>query len=231
MPAGGGESPADWLEYRDGAHVLPQRARMFDEICTALPGHAAFFAPAATGVLWQGERAVPSHFGLASFVRRTIPVIGQAQGFVHGAYAPDGYGAHPRNAHVLRLWADGRAWTIAQMHGLRDPQAGKRDTPERRAQAERLAALVQGLAEPGDAVVVCGDFNVEPDSETLRILSAGGLRDLVTGGGFDGTRTARYAKPGRFADYLLVNDRVPVRRFDVVRTAEVSDHCPLLLET
>jgi len=115
------------------------------------------------------------------------------------------------------------------MHGLRDLATGKRDTPARRTQAERLAALVQGLAEPGDAVAVCGDFNVEPGSETLRILAAEGLHDLVTAGGFDGTRTARYAKHGRFADYLLVNDRVLVRRFDLVRRPEVSDHCLLLL--
>ncbi len=225
-------APCDWLEYRDGDHVLPQRARMFDEVKAALPGHAAVFCPAATGVLWDGDRAWPSHWGLASFVRGTIPVIGQAQGFVHKEYSPDGYGAHPRSrpAHALRIWAGGPV-VIAQMHGLRDPAAGKADTPERAAQADRFAALIDGLAQPGDGVIACGDFNVLPGSATLARLAALGLRDLVTAGGFDGTRTARYAKPDRFADYLMVNARVPVRRFEVIHDPEVSDHCPLWLET
>jgi len=226
------DAPQDWLEYRDGDHGLAQRARMLDEVKAALPDHAAYFCPAATGVLWDGARAVPSHWGLAGFVRGGIPVIGQAQGFVHKSYSADGYGAHPRSrsAHALRIWAGGPV-VIAQMHGLRDPVAGKADTPERAVQADRFAALIAGLAQPGDAVIACGDFNVLPGSATLVRLGVLGLRDLVTAGGFAGTRTASYAKPDRFADYLLVNDRVSIRHFDVIREPEVSDHCPLWLET
>ena len=226
-------APRDWLEYRDGDHILPQRARLFDELRAALPGHVATFCPAATGVLWDGARAVPSHWGLATFVRDGLPVIGQAQGFVHKGYSADGYGDHPRSrpGHAVRLWAGGGPLVVAQMHGLRDPVQGKADTPARAAQAVRFAALIAGLAEPGDGVIACGDFNVRPGSATLARLQRLGLRDLVTAGGFEGTRSASYRKPDRFADYLMVNDRVPVRRFDVIRAPEVSDHCPLLLET
>ena len=65
----------------------------------------------------------------------------------------------------------------------------------------------------------------------LIILAGIGLYDLVAATGVAGTRTSFYAKPGRFADYMLVNAAVPVRRFEVVSAPEVSDHCPLLLET
>jgi endonuclease/exonuclease/phosphatase family metal-dependent hydrolase len=51
----------------------------------------------------------------------------------------------------------------------------------------------------------------------------------VTTRGFQGTRTSHYTKPGKFADYMLVNECVNVIDFDVVRDPEVSDHCPLLL--
>ena len=104
------EAAQDWLEYRDGTHVLPQRARMLDDLRRALPGHVATFCPAATGVLWAGAQSVPSHWGLASFIRDTLPVIGQVQGFVHKGYSAEGYGDHPRSrpAHVFRLWAEGR---------------------------------------------------------------------------------------------------------------------------
>ena len=76
------DATQDWLTYRDGDHVLPQRANFFRDVARALPEHAATFCPAARGVLWDGARSVPSFWGLATFVRRALPVIGQAQGFV-----------------------------------------------------------------------------------------------------------------------------------------------------
>lgn len=62
------------------------------------------------------------------------------------------------------------------------------------------------------------------------MLGGLGLTDLVATRGFTGTRTARYQKPGRYADYMLTNRPAEVRRFDVVMDPEVSDHCPLILE-
>ncbi len=224
---------AVWLTYRDGDHVLPQRANLFREVAAVLPGHTATFCPAARGVLWDGAASVPSYWGLATYVRADLPVIGQAQGFVHKAFSPDGYGDHPRSrtAHAVRIhdFERGGPVTIAHMHGLRDLR-GKMDTPERLAQARRLAGLAAAVAAPGDRLVVCGDFNVQPGSATFAVLAELGLRDLVTGRGFSGTRSSHYRKPGAFADYMLVNEAVDVRGFDVVAAPEVSDHRPLLLE-
>ena len=41
--------------------------------------------------------------------------------------------------------------------------AYNRQAKERLAQARRLKALVEQVARPGDRLVVCGDFNVEPE--------------------------------------------------------------------
>jgi exonuclease III len=225
-------SAKDWLTYRDGDHVLPQRANFFRDVCGALPDHAAIFCPAAQGVLWDDSQSVPSQWGLATFVHKSVPIIGQVQCFVHKAYSPVGYGSHPRSrsAHGIRVYDDkaGRSISITHMHGLRDLK-GKMDTPERAAQAHRLLELSRQVSEPEDLVVVCGDFNVEPDSETLRILADAGLSELVTGRGFTSTRNSQYKKPGRFADYMLITDPDAVKGFDVVYDPEVSDHCPLVL--
>lgn len=229
-------SPAtdlDWLTYRDGDHILPQRANFFRDVCTALPDHAATFCPAAQGVLWDGDQAVPSQWGLATLVHKSHPVIGQAQGFVHKSYGADGYGDHPRSrsAHGVRLFdhAQNRSVSITHMHGLRD-LAGKMDTAERAAQAARLLALSDQVSEPGDLRIICGDFNVEGNSETLTYLGDAGFSELVTSGGFEGTRNSHYKKPGRFADYMLINQPQALRTFDVIYHPEVSDHCPLVLE-
>ncbi len=225
-------SEADWLTYRDGDHVLAQRANFFREVSAALPGHGGTFCPAARGDLYEDGRAIPSFWGLATFVRSGFPVIGQVQGFVHKGFSPDGYGEHPRSrpAHAVRLYdeARGGAVVVAQMHGLRDPR-GKIDTPERAAQARRLCDMVAGLADTGDAIVVCGDFNVEPDSETFAILGEIGLIDLVTTWGVRSTRTSHYAKPGPFADYMLIGGTAAAKDFVVVAEPEISDHRPLVL--
>lgn len=226
------ETDKDWLTYRDGDHVLPQRANFFRDIARALPDHTGIFCPAAQGVLWDDDQSVPSQWGLATFVHRSLPVIGQIQGFVHKGYSPDGYGDHPRSrsAHGLRVYDTQRGQTVSvtHMHGLRDLN-GKMDTPDRAAQARRLKALSDTVSEPGDVVVICGDFNVEPDSETLTLLGAAGFTELVTTRHFAGTRTSHYTKPGKFADYMLINREEAVLDFDVVRAPEVSDHCPLVL--
>jgi hypothetical protein len=227
------DTTTDWLTYLDGDHVLPQRANFFSDVAEALPDHVAIFCPAAQGVLWDKDKTVPSQWGLATFVHRSLPITAQAQGFVHKSFSPHGYGDHPRSrcAHAIRVYdyARDRAVCIGHMHGLRDLN-GKMDTPERLAQARRLAELVTRIAEPSDPLIVCGDFNVEPESETFAVLTDIGLTDLVTSGGFEGTRSSHYRKPGRFADYMLVNRSVEVRGFAVVTEPEVSDHCPLILE-
>lgn len=225
-------SSSDWLVYRDHGVELQQRANLFEEIGAVLPGHDGFFAPTARGDLFDGDRAVPSEFGLATFVRKPLTVIGQAQDFVHGSFSPDGWGAHPRarNAHCLRLFnhADGFSIIIAQMHGLRDV-AGKGDTPARDAQTQALIALIRRIWRGGERLVVCGDFNVLPNSAMFSALAGLGLTDLVTSRGHMDTRTSYYEKPGRFADYMLVTPDVDVVTFDAVAQPEVSDHRALLL--
>jgi endonuclease/exonuclease/phosphatase family metal-dependent hydrolase len=222
-----------WLTYRDGTQALQQRANFFLDVAGCLPDHFAMFCPAAQGVLWDGQTPVPSQWGLATFVRQTIPIIGQALGFVHKDFSPDGYGDHPRsrNAHALRLYdqeAD-RAIVITHMHGLRD-LAGKMDTPERAVQARKLLDLANQASMRDDFRIFCGDFNVEPDSATFTLLRAAGCVELVTSRGFHGTRTSHYVKPNKFADYMFVSDASLVKGFDVIRTPEISDHCPLALE-
>lgn len=226
------ESEKDWLTYRDGDHILPQRANFFRDVSKALPNHLAVFCPAAQGVLWDENRSIASQWGLATLVHLSLPIIGQVQGFVHRDYSPVGYGDHPRSrsAHGVRVYdyeAD-RTVSVTHMHGLRDLN-GKMDTPERADQARRLLDMSRQLSRPDDVVVICGDFNVEPDSETLAILTDAGLTELVTGRRFKTTRTSHYKKPGKFADYMLVNRKEAVKDFDVIHRPEVSDHCPLVL--
>jgi endonuclease/exonuclease/phosphatase family metal-dependent hydrolase len=229
-----------WLTYRGDGAELAQRANLHDEIRAVTPDHDSGFFPSARGVLHaegsvldDADVAFPSEFGLATFTRRSLPVIGQALDFVHGSFSPDGWGAHPRprNAHGVRLFdeATGEVVCVVHLHGLRE-LTGKDDTPHRREQAHALVRLIRRIWNEGERLVVCGDFNLLPGSETFAILGRLGLTDLVTTRGFTDTRTSFYGKDNRFADYLMVTPNVDVRRFDVVASPEVSDHRPLLLD-
>jgi len=210
-------APRHWLTYRDTDIELPQRANFFDDVASALPDHVAIFCPAAIGDLWDEEIRVASQWGLATFVHRRVPIVAQAQGFVHKSFSANSYGSHPRSrsAHVVRVFDFelGEPVVVGHMHGLRD-LAGKGDTHERRNQAQRLSALIASVTEPGDAIVACGDFNVLPGSETFDTLKKMGLNDLVTGRGFTSTRTSLYTKPNRFADYMAVSQALDHAQFD-----------------
>ena len=226
----------DWLTYQDNDdHVdgLQQRANFFRDICNALPDHMATFCPSTQGVLWDENISVPSQWGLATFVHKSFPIIGQIQSFVHKAYSSGGYSDHPtpRSAHAVRVYDydSDRPVCITHMHGLRDLN-GKMDTPERAAQARRLLDLSQQVSEAGDISLICGDFNVGPDSETLDIFKGAGMTELVTSRRFTSTRSSHYKKLGKFADYMLVNRENEVKDFQVIYDPEVSDHCPLVLE-
>ncbi|MEO9653280.1 MAG: endonuclease/exonuclease/phosphatase family protein [Roseobacter sp.] len=225
-------SDKDWLTYRDGDHILPQRANFFRDVSRALPDHVAIFCPAAQGVLWDEDLSIPSQWGVATFVHKSVSIIGQVQDFVHKTFSPVGYGEHPRSrsAHGARVYdyTSNRSISVTHMHGLRDLK-GKMDTPERAEQAQRLLDLSRQVSAPEDVQVICGDFNVEPDSETLRILADAGFSELVAGRGFTSTRNSHYKKPGRFADYMMINDADAVQKFEVVYDPEISDHCPLVL--
>ena len=222
-----------WTSFADADRTLPQRADLLCDIDSVLPRHRGLFVASDTGpVTDDAGRTHRQDFGLATFVAETTTVAGVHSRFVHGRYVehrdrwPND--SRPRAALATRLFdrTARRFVTVVQAHGLRDPR-GKQDTTDRRAQAERLAELIVAVREEGDRIVVCGDFNLLPDSETFRILGGLGLTELVRDAD---TRTSRYRKPLRSASYLLVSDPAAVQRFEVVTDPEVSDHRPLLLE-
>ena len=159
---------------------------------------------------------------------------------VRARLTPAEYLAFERSSEIKHEYADGevfamsggtRAHSLISGNVLGEVGAVLRDRNcEVHGSDMRVKVPSTGRYVYPDASIVCGDFNVEPASETLAILAEIGLTDLVTSRGFAGTRTSYYPKPGKYADYMLVNSHVEVLHFDVVGEPEVSDHCPLLLE-
>jgi len=221
-----------WTTFRDAERTLPQRANLFDDAVDLLPDHRASFTASDAGpVVDPGGNEHLQDFGIATFVNRRIARLDEHSEFIHGSFVEHQTWAvadRPRVAHAVRVLDDttGQTMTVAHLHGLRDP-AGKGDTPARAEQARAIAAFIDGVRSTDGPTVVCGDLNLLPDSQTFTVLNEIGLTDLV---GSDSTRTSLYPKPSRHANYLLVSDPALVKRFEIIRDPEVSDHCALLLE-
>ena len=190
---------------------------LFDDIEKILPEHQSYFRPHYLET-----------YGLASFVKRKLPVIEEDEFFVHhykGFEPGEVVGNHARNVQRISIKQENENLHIFNFHGLWNG-GGKGDSEPRLRQSRKLIEYIRSYE---GKKVLCGDFNLSPDTESLKMIEDIPLRNLVKEYNITSTRTSFYDKENRFADYILVNEKVDVTDFRVLPD-EVSDHSPLALE-
>lgn len=191
--------------------------RGVQEVSTLLRDHAAFFHPHHM-----------ENYGLLILVKKTIPMAAAGDVFVykHRGYAPEGdIGGHARNVQYATVETLKGNRTVMNFHGLWNG-AGKSDSEDRLLQSDRIIDLMKTFTNP---FVMCGDFNLLPDTESLKKFESFGLRNLIKESGITDTRTSYYTKEHRYADYALVSDGIEVRDFQLLPD-EVSDHKAMYLD-
>jgi len=187
------------------------------EISAILPDHHSFFRPHYL-----------DSFGLLSLVKKDLNIKEEGEFFVHKhkGYEPKGdIGNHARNLQYTKITLGGKIINIVNFHGLWNGK-GKSDCDERLIQSNKIAEFIRNI---NGEIVFCGDFNLSPDTESLKILENLGLRNLIKEFNITSTRTSHYTKPEKYADYILVSKNVNVKDFKVL-PEEVSDHSPLFLD-
>lgn len=187
------------------------------EISAVLPDHVPYFRPSFL-----------EDYGLCTFVHKKYEVIEEGDVFVHRerGFMPEGdVGFHGRNLQYVTIARGESALTFLNFHGLWNGK-GKGDSDDRLAQSDRITAFVESRDGP---IALCGDFNLTPDTESLKKIGAGKLKNLIREYGITSTRTNLYTKPERYADYVFVSEGVEVKDFKVLPD-EPSDHAPLCLE-
>jgi endonuclease/exonuclease/phosphatase family metal-dependent hydrolase len=203
-----------------GGHPLDQDAIMVNgkqEIAAVLDGHAVFFHPHHL-----------NDYGLMTLVSNRLEVVESGDVFVHRerGFVPEGdIGHHARNVQFVTIATPEGRISVMNFHGLWNG-LGKGDSAERLAQSRRILDFLASRPEP---FVLCGDFNLAPDTQSLKMLEAAGLRNLVAEFDVTSTRTSLYTRPERFGDYVFLSAGVDARAFRVLPD-EVSDHAPLTLE-
>jgi endonuclease/exonuclease/phosphatase family metal-dependent hydrolase len=190
---------------------------LYETITDLLPDYKGFYAPSQV-----------DDEGLAVFVKPNIKLDEVGDVFVHryrNAMENDDGTTIGRNLQFIKFNQHGQDYTVINFHGLWNG-GGKTDNPERLEQSRKVREFIDTKAK--GKVVLVGDFNLEPTTESVAIIE-NGMRNLIKEFGITSTRSHHYTKPVKFADYAIVSNDLEVQKFEVLQDP-VSDHLPLLLE-
>jgi endonuclease/exonuclease/phosphatase family metal-dependent hydrolase len=210
------------------------RTTLYQDLAEALPDFEGVFDPV---VSWEepaeAGRRIVVPFGLATFARRTLPT--EARRAARIIEHQDSLDAVPGLHGIVRwlqlteLRTPGGSLLIANYHGIARPGT-KLDSDERLEQSRAIRRVLDAHDGP---VVLVGDFNLLPETESVRLLERG-LRNLVIEHAIPSTRSRLnpyFGTPQEqpHADYMFVSPDLCVADFQVP-DVQVSDHLPLILD-
>ncbi len=169
--------------------------------------------------------------GLAIFARKSLKVTAKGDIFIWRKRFDkmDKRFNTPSNIQYLSFNIDGKEFLICNFHGKWSP-GSKLDTKQRIRQSYLIKQFLKSKKSP---VILCGDFNLMPETKSVAILEKG-MNNLIKEYKIISTRSKISLKqhsdnPQYFADYIFVTPDIKVDDFKVIST-EISDHLPLLLE-
>lgn len=202
---------------------------LFDKLGQVLEScdFMGFFAPRPQGpnrmsqAMFWNQRLMTNGFGFGSHV-----IFEPAETAGAPTDAPSS-----RVAQYLTVERSGRGWIhIINYHGLWNG-GHKRDCPERLLQSEHLNELAASL---GGSTVLCGDMNLDPDTEAIALLARDRVNLISEYYTVPSTRTPLYrhlndSDYSQAADYVIVSPDLTVRSFEKLPDI-ASDHMPLRVE-
>lgn len=192
-----------------------------DEIKAGSDLDNAFMSPAYASRYMEREleygNAIASKFPISS--SRTV--------FTNGQYKrnfditkDDG---NIRNLQVVELDTAGTKLNLLNHHGyhIKGSKAGDDNTIKA---MQTIAQTIDSLHGP---VILCGDFNLAPDSQSINIINQK-LTNLSIANKLRSTYN-QFGTSDTVCDYIFVNNLVKVRSFKMSDEA-VSDHKALILD-
>ncbi|MBP9760167.1 MAG: endonuclease/exonuclease/phosphatase family protein [Candidatus Pacebacteria bacterium] len=197
----------------------------FEQLQDMLPEHhGVFFEYGDGGYYGEKSSTLDFTFGVAYFVRKTLPYadLGGTVLFSNEKSWSD-FPCRLAAGAMQGVVVGGLA--IGNVHGLWQEGTNKRDSG---ARFEQLAIIQRFFAERAEKVVLCGDFNVIPDTQFVHTLDQQYL-NLIETYNVTSTRSTLYEKELRLADYVFVDKSIHVRDFCAEDVA-VSDHLPLVVD-
>lgn len=213
------------------APKISSNARMYllEELEEMLPEFMATFAERKSGYDFNGPVNFPTKHGLAIFVKKELEIISSYTKIVREELNTTNAAEGVMNIQVLQVALGGKKLSVMNYHGPAMP-GDKQDTKERIHISNELKAIWEDL--PDGAKILCGDFNLYPDTQSIQILETCG-KNLIKEFKIENTRNEvsweKFNNKQYFADFAFVSPKVKVNSFKVPYNL-VSDHLPLELQ-
>lgn len=203
------------------------QSNLFEMISSILQDYNGYFKPHLQGYDLEGKTIFKLWSGLALFIKKSLQIkhTGDFSIYQEGyKLIDDDIKTIPRNLQYIQCKKDDQEYLIGHFHGIWYPKS-KLDTIDRVEQSKIIKKFFDNYT---CKKILCGDFNLLPTTESIRILEEGN-RNLITEFNIETTRNEYYTRIEKHADYILVSSDIKVVDFKVMKTV-ISDHYPLILE-
>lgn len=206
------------------------RANLLSEIKNILPGYNYLYSPQFSGREFHAKVDYPLSQGLATFWKKDLEIKSKGEFFLFAQkdeiieVPGEDFIIPPRNIQYLIF----ENFMCLNLHGYWAPLP-KFDTPQRLEQSMKIIEFIKKINLP---VILCGDFNLGINTQSLLMFENFGLENLVREYKLKTTRTNLYdekwKKFDEFADYIFTKD-IKINDFKTMDD-DISDHLPLFLE-
>lgn len=209
---------------KDGNGKTPrgELKNSYEEIQKLLPHHTGYFSEYVDGYYGEDSKKLDFKFGIACYARAdlkqnfagAIPLLNPTKKWTdyEGRFAAG-------SAMALSV----EEYAIINTHGLWQNSI-KEDTEAKIEQSKKILDLAEKTAEKK---IICGDFNLLPDTLSIKMLSDK-YENLIEEYGVKDTRGVLYEKDVRYSDYAFLDRNIAVKNFSVPNI-QISDHLPLLI--
>ena len=214
------------LKGGDGKTERGENKSLYEDIVKLLKEHTGYFLEYIEDGAYYGESSknLDFKFGIACFVKNTHEqsLVGEISLYDSKVKWGDYDGRLAvGTAQAVRVVDI----NVVNAHGVWQGST-KGDSEVRVEQSRRIIDLANIT---GRKKIICGDLNVSPETECLKMIENMPMKNLTKEYGVTSTRTTLNAKDSKFADYILVSKNIKVNNFKVL-SEEVSDHCALYVD-
>lgn len=208
------------------------KTNILGELKKILPNYNYVFSPTSNQVHKYFKLPFKLEEGLAIFVKKGLEIKGQkSKHLVAKINSLVDYenGKEAVSAQWVKIRQDKKSFWVINFHGLSRP-GNKLDSKARLKQSKDLAKILKNLHGPK---ILCGDFNLMPETESVKVIERANMANLIKKYKIKNTRNSiswkKYNNRQSFADFTFVSPEIKVKKFKVPYTL-VSDHLPMILE-
>ncbi len=215
----------------DISEDLGFKVNLYQEIVKNLSHHKGYFTSSIDNYLAGSFQKNFTDYNLSSgltiFIKKELKIINHGDFFLFGnkkSYHLNDFNSMPKNAQYINFNINDKQFIILNIHGiwLRE---GKNDNPSRLKQSEKIK---QFLDNQKGKKILCGDFNLDINTESLKILEEN-MTNLIKKYNIQTTRNEHFPGAEKFADYIFASNDINIESF-TVPDVDISDHLPMILE-